>query len=127
MSFIISSNINISCHSSCFSCLKFLVTDVQTSPHKKRRGRGITRMEEVFARTPDMPKSKIIINEFDQPVGTNCKEFTNVIGCLARKISVQCSDWRLVDIEKKDALWKDIKVIYGVCIQLLAVKPCAMS
>ena len=71
-------------------------------------------MEEVFARTPDMAKVKVDLNEFDQPVGSRAREPASVIGCLVRKISVQCSDWRLVDIKKKDALWKEIKVIYGI-------------
>ncbi|XP_021318236.1 uncharacterized protein LOC110436181 isoform X3 [Sorghum bicolor] len=83
-------------------------------PRKKRGGRGITRMEEVFARTPHMAKVKVDLNEFDQPVGSRAREPASVIGCLVRKISVQCSDWRLVDIKKKDALWKEIKAKYDI-------------
>jgi len=71
-------------------------------------------MEEVFSRTPDMAKVKIELNEYDQPVGSRARELASVLGCLVRKISVHCSDWRLVDVKKKNALWKDIKVIYGV-------------
>jgi hypothetical protein len=71
-------------------------------------------MEEVFARTPDMPKVKVDLNEYGQPVGSRSRELASVIGCLVRKISVRCSDWRLVDVNKKSALWNDIKVMYGV-------------
>lgn len=91
--------------------IKLLVTDVHTSPHKKRNGRSITRMEDVFARTPDMPKIKITVNGYGQPVGKKYKQLTNAIGCLVRKkISVRCSDWRLVDIEQKDAVWDEVQV-----------------
>jgi hypothetical protein len=67
-------------------------------------------MKEVFARTPDMPKVKVILNEYDQPVGSTARELASVIGCLVRKISVQYSDWRLVDEEctlerNKGNLW----------------------
>lgn len=76
--------------------------DVHTSPHKKRNGRSITRMEGVFARTPDMPKIKIALNEYGQPVGQNSRQLSSVIGCLVRKkLSVRCSDWRLIDAEKR--------------------------
>jgi hypothetical protein len=76
-------------------------------------------MKEVFSRTPDMPKSKVLLNEYYQPVGS--RELASVIGVLARKISVQCSDWRLVDVKKKEALWKEIKVIYGVMHSMSAI------
>lgn len=115
---VISSSIIISFHSFCFSCLKLLVT-VQNSHDNKREGRGITKMKEVFSRTPDMPKGKVLLNEYYQPVGS--RELASVIGVLARKISVQCSDWRLVDVKKKEALWKEIKVIYGVMHSMSAI------
>lgn len=79
-------------------------------------------MEDVFARTPDMPKVKIILNEYGQPLGTNSRELASVIGCLARKISVRCSDWRLVDVKNKSALWSEIKVIYGVIHSIVSQK-----
>jgi hypothetical protein len=78
-------------------------------------------MKEVFARTPDMPKVKVILNEYDQPVGSTSRELASVIGCLVRKISVQYSDWRLVDVDMKSALWNEIKVIYGVMHSMSAV------
>ena len=50
-------------------------------------------MTEIFARTPDTPKIKIIVNEFGQPVGDKVKKFTRAIGCLVRrKLSVGCAD-----------------------------------
>lgn len=85
--------------------------DVHTSPHKKRNGRSITRMEVVFARTPDMPKIIITLNEYGQPVGKNYRQLSSVIGCLVRKkLSVRCSDWRLIDAEEKDAVWDEVQV-----------------
>lgn len=78
-------------------------------------------MKEVFARTPDMSKIKVIVNEHDQPVGSSARELASVIGILVRKISVQYSDWRLVEAEKKDALWGAVKVIYGFMHSMSAV------
>lgn len=58
-----------------------------------------------------MPKIKITLNEFGQPVGENARKLSSVIGCQVRKkLSVGCDDWRLVDAEKKLAVWTDIKV-----------------
>jgi hypothetical protein len=68
-------------------------------------------MENIFARTPNMPKIKIILNEFDQPVGDTYRQFSSAIGVKVRQtLSVGCSDWRLVDIKKKDQLWDTLKV-----------------
>lgn len=68
-------------------------------------------MEDVYARTPDMPKIKITLNEYGQPVGQNSRQLSSVIGCLVRKkLSVRCFDWRLIDAEKKDAVWDEIQV-----------------
>ena len=62
-----------------------------------------------------MPKIKIIVNEFGQPVGDKVKRFTRAIGCLVRrKLSVGCADWRLVDGEKKFEVWTDMKVFHGI-------------
>ena len=59
-----------------------------------------------------MPKIKIIVNEFGQPVGDKVKRFTRAIGCLVRrKLSVGCADWRLVDGEKKFEVWTYMKVL----------------
>jgi len=68
-------------------------------------------MDEIFARTPNMPKIKITLNQYGQPVGKNSRKFSSVLGCqVRRKISVGCSDWRLVKPEKKYEVWTDIKV-----------------
>ena len=68
-------------------------------------------MEAVFARTPDMPKIIITLNEYGQPVGKNYRQLSSVIGCLVRKkLSVRCSDWRLIDAEEKDAVWDEVQV-----------------
>jgi len=89
--------------------------DISSSPQKKRKGRGITKLPDIFSRAPDLPKIKIIVNEYGQPVGDNVKRFTRVIGCIVRrKLRVNCSDWRLVDAEKKFEVWTDMKEIYDV-------------
>jgi hypothetical protein len=90
-----------------------LVTDFSGGPQKKRKGRGITKLPDIFSRTPDMPKIKILVNEYGQPVGENVKRFTRAIGCtVRRKLRVGYSDWRLVDAEKKFKVWTIIKVFY---------------
>lgn len=90
---------------------KFLTTDLDKSPPKKRKGRGITRMNDILARTPNMPKIKITLNKFGQPVGENSRQFSSVLGCQVRKkLSVGCPDWRLVNAEKKYEVWTDLKV-----------------
>jgi len=67
-------------------------------------------LPDIFSRAPDLPKIKIIVNEYGQPVGDNVKRFTRVIGCIVRrKLRVNCSDWRLVDAEKKFEVWTDMK------------------
>lgn len=79
-----------------------LITDGHSGPQKKRNGRGITRLDDIFSRPPNMPKIKIVLNDHGQPVGDTCKRFSRAIGCQVRKtISVACADWRLVDPEKK--------------------------
>ena len=101
----------MSCDISYFSLLNYFDADLQRSSQKKSKGRGITRMDEIFARTPNMPKIKITLNQYGQPVGKNSRKFSSVLGCqVRRKISVGCSDWRLVKPEKKYEVWTDIKV-----------------
>jgi hypothetical protein len=40
-----------------------------------------------------MPKIKIILNEFGQPIGENYRQFYSAIGCQVRQtLSVGCSD-----------------------------------
>jgi hypothetical protein len=91
--------------------IKIVCTDVHTSPHKERNGRKITKMEKIFARTPDMPKIRITLNEHGQPVGKNSRQLSSVIGCLVRKkLSVCYHDWRLIDVEEKDAVWDEVQV-----------------
>jgi hypothetical protein len=58
-----------------------------------------------------MPKIKVILNHLGQPVGDNCSRFSSALGCHVRKkLSVACPDWRKVDINKKMAVWTDLKV-----------------
>jgi hypothetical protein len=94
------------------SFLKLLVTDVVNSPQNKRKGRGITRLDDICARPPSMGKIKIMLNEYGQPIGDNSRRFSSFIGCQVRNIiSVACVDWRLVDAEKKYEVWTIIKVM----------------
>ncbi|KAF0915482.1 hypothetical protein E2562_036487 [Oryza meyeriana var. granulata] len=82
---------------------------------QKRNGRGITTMNDIFSRTVDMPKIKITVNEFGQPVGENAKKFASVIGCQVRKkIPVRFTDWRAVHLGKKLQVWDDLQVFYDV-------------
>jgi hypothetical protein len=69
-------------------------------------------LEDIFSRERDMAKIKITLNEYGQPVGSNARRFSSAIGCYVRKkLSVGCVDWRLVDGEKKDEVWEDLKVL----------------
>ncbi|CAN6304132.1 unnamed protein product [Urochloa humidicola] len=89
--------------------------DIDSNPPKKRKGRGITKLDDIFARTPSMPKIKITLNKYGQPVGKNARKFSSAIGCQVRKtISVACVDWRLVDGDTKYKVWTNIKAIYDV-------------
>jgi hypothetical protein len=109
------------------SYLKLFTTDLHNSPPKKRK-RSITRMDNIFARTPNMPKIKIILNEFGQPIGENCRQFSSAIGVLVRQtLSVGCSDWRLVDVEKKDQVWDTLKVFSSSILWTLIAEICHTS
>eukprot|EP00267_Zea_mays_P051318 XP_020404245.1 uncharacterized protein LOC103649371 isoform X1 [Zea mays] len=90
--------------------------DFEDIPKKRAgKGRGITRLDDIFARKSDMPKIKITLNEHGQPVGKDCRKFSSAIGCLVRKkLSVACADWRLVPAEKKYEVWTSIKEIYDI-------------
>jgi 3-dehydroquinate synthase class II len=68
-------------------------------------------MNEIFSRTANMPKIKIIVNEYGQPVGENYRKFASAIGCQVRKkLPVRFNDWRVVPLEKKIQVWDDLKV-----------------
>ncbi|XP_008652536.2 uncharacterized protein [Zea mays] len=89
--------------------------DSRNNAEKKRKGRGITRLDEIFARKPSMPKIKVELNKYGQPIGDNCRRFSSALGChVRRKLSVGCSDWRLVDPQKKYEVWEDMKKIYDI-------------
>jgi len=94
---------------------------MHSSTKKKRKGsRGATRMDDIVQKEPgSMPKIKIELNASKQPVGENYRKLSSCIGVLTRRmLPVGCSDWRLVHINEKMALWKDIKVMsrYGLCL-----------
>nr|XP_034574278.1 uncharacterized protein LOC117838379 [Setaria viridis] len=89
--------------------------DLDSGPQRKRKGRGITKLDDIFGRSPTMPKIKIMVNEYGQPIGQNARKFSSAIGCQVRRtISVACPDWRLVDAEKKFEVWTNIKAIYDI-------------
>jgi len=49
--------------------------------------------------------------QYGQPVGKNYRQLSTVIGCMVRKkLSVHCSDWRLIDAEENDAVWDEVQV-----------------
>jgi hypothetical protein len=90
------------------------VADMHSSTKKKRKGgRSITRMDDILSKEPgSMSKIKIELNDKGQPIGENYRKLSSVIGVQARKtLPLGCSDWRLVDGEKKITLWKEIKVL----------------
>jgi hypothetical protein len=94
----------------CYTAL-YLQTGDQSKGTMKRKGRGVTKKDGIFSRTPDMHKLKILFNMYVHPVGENARKLSNVIGCLVRKkISIACVDWRLVDTNKKCELWADIRL-----------------
>ena len=96
------------------------VTDISSGPQMMRKGRGITKLPDIFSRTPDLPKIEIIVNEYGQPIRENVKRFTRAIGCIVRrKLRVGCSDWRLVDAEMKFEVWADIKVFHHILSHML--------
>lgn len=70
-------------------------------------------MDDILLKEPGtMPKIKIEVNDKGQPVGENYRRLSSVIGVLARRmLPLRYSDWRLVDINEKNALWKDIQVM----------------
>lgn len=77
-------------------------------------------MDDILLRTRSMPKIKIELNEFGQPVGENLRKLSSVVGCLVRKIlPIGYEDWRLVDAEKKVEVWTEIKVLH--CIKFLSI------
>jgi hypothetical protein len=89
--------------------------DIQNDDKTKRAGRGITKMEEIFARTPEMPKIKVLLNDRGQPIGKSARQFSSAIGCHVRKkLSIAYTDWRLIDIEKKLELWTDMKQFFDI-------------
>ncbi|WVZ90037.1 hypothetical protein U9M48_036370 [Paspalum notatum var. saurae] len=97
------------------SAVRTDIDDLRNGTNKKRKGRGITTLDDIFSRTPDMPKIKITMNEFGRPVGENSRKLSSAIGCqLRKKLSVGCDDWRLVDPKKKLEVWTDIKKIYDL-------------
>jgi len=88
----------------------FICIDLHSGT-QKRNGRKITTMNDIFSRTADMPKIKIIVNEYGQPVGENYRKFASAIGCQVRKIlPVRFNDWRYVPLGKKLQVWDDLQV-----------------
>ncbi|CAN6329991.1 unnamed protein product [Urochloa humidicola] len=93
----------------------FLLDNEDLGTCKKRNGRGITRLDDIFSRTPNMPKIKIMLNGYGQPVDEDSRKLSSAIGCQVRKtLSIGCDDWRLVDIKMKLQVWDDIKEKYDI-------------
>jgi hypothetical protein len=60
-------------------------------------------------------KIKILLNDHGQPIGKNARQLSSAIGCQVRKkVSIACTDWRLVDGKKKYVLWTDMKAYYDI-------------
>jgi hypothetical protein len=72
-------------------------------------------MDDIFSRTLDMPKIKSLLNDHGQPIDKNARQLSSAIGCQVRKkISISCTDWRLIDGKKKYKLWIDMKAYYDI-------------
>jgi hypothetical protein len=99
-----------------YSIVEDIQNDEQSNAaEKKRVGRGITKLENVFSRKPDVPKIQILLNARGQPVGQSSKKFARAIGCLVRKeISIGQSDWRLVKRADKLKLWDAVKEYFDI-------------
>jgi len=41
-------------------------------------------LDEVFARKPGMPKIKVMVNEYGQPIGENARRFSGAVGIRVR-------------------------------------------
>jgi len=94
--------------------MNLTVADMHSNTKKKRKGgRSLSRMDDILLKEPgSMPKIKIELNDRGQPVGENYRKLSSVIGVQTRKmLPVGYSDRRLVDANKKMALWDDIKVL----------------
>ncbi|KAM0843416.1 hypothetical protein ACQ4PT_057719 [Festuca glaucescens] len=71
---------------------------------KKKDGRKRTRMHTVYDRA-NQPPVPVSFNEKGQPNGDNASEFSNFIATLVKThIPLGHEDWRLVPVEKKNAL-----------------------
>lgn len=94
--------------------------ELSNGTQKKRTGRGVTKKEDIFSRTPDMPKINILLNERGQPVGKNARQLSSFIGCQVRKkLPLTSVDWRLVPAVKKCDLWTELKVVHCSILYLL--------
>ncbi|XP_021306476.1 uncharacterized protein LOC110431621 [Sorghum bicolor] len=72
-------------------------------------------MEDIILEPGSVPKIKIELNDKFQPIGENYRKLSSVIGVQTRKmLPVGCSDWRLVDPDKKMELWADIQKRFDI-------------
>ncbi|KAM0873068.1 hypothetical protein ACQ4PT_038316 [Festuca glaucescens] len=81
---------------------------------KKKDGRKRTRMHTVYDRG-NQPPVPVSFNEKGQPNGDNASEFSNFIATLVKThIPLGHEDWRLVPVEKKNALLTTLRKYYVV-------------
>ncbi|XP_051184785.1 uncharacterized protein [Lolium perenne] len=81
---------------------------------KKKDGRKRTRMHTVYNRG-NQPPVPVSFNEKGQPNGDNASEFSNFIATLVKThIPLGHEDWRLVPVEKKNALLTTLRKYYVV-------------
>ncbi|KAM0843415.1 hypothetical protein ACQ4PT_057719 [Festuca glaucescens] len=81
---------------------------------KKKDGRKRTRMHTVYDRA-NQPPVPVSFNEKGQPNGDNASEFSNFIATLVKThIPLGHEDWRLVPVEKKNALLTTLRKYYVV-------------
>lgn len=84
-----------------------------SSEDKKRMVRGCTKMLKIAKVRKTGVKLKI---EFDPQtgdcIGENSNEFRSYAAYLARSTcSILIDEWRLVDVDSKNSIWDDLKVL----------------
>lgn len=90
--------------------------ELSLDAHQKteKKGRKRTKMHTVYDRA-NQPVVPVSFNEKGQPNGDNASEFSNFISTLVKThIPLGHEDWRLVPVEKKNALLTTLRKYYVV-------------
>ena len=80
---------------------------VRSRQMRNEKGRGCNKTKLLSQRV------YVDVNERLQPISNSSRQLSSLIGCLARdprRLPLDCWDWRLIEKEKKDAVWEEVKV-----------------